>query len=119
MGLGAIASGATCITDEMFMAAAHALARDVSEADLAQGSLYPPLASIREVSAHIAATVARVAYEQKLATVPEPDDLLCFVKSRMYERCDCVSAGPSARGCCWKALPSAATTVVGSGGPRG
>jgi malate dehydrogenase (oxaloacetate-decarboxylating)(NADP+) len=85
VGLGAIASGATRITDEMFMAAAHALARDVSEADLAQGSLYPPLAGIREVSAHIAAAVARVAYEQKLATVPEPADLLVFVKSRMYE----------------------------------
>jgi malate dehydrogenase (oxaloacetate-decarboxylating)(NADP+) len=85
VGLGAIASGATRITDEMLMAAAHALARDVSEADLAQGSLYPPLAGIREVSAHIAAAVARVAYEQKLATVPEPADLLVFVKSRMYE----------------------------------
>ena len=85
VGLGAIASGATRITDEMFMAAAHALARDVSEADLAQGSLYPPLAGIREVSAHIAAAVARVAYEQKLARVPEPPDLLAFVKLRMYE----------------------------------
>jgi malate dehydrogenase (oxaloacetate-decarboxylating)(NADP+) len=85
VGLGAIASGATRITDAMFMAAAHALAQDVSEADLAQGSLYPPLPGIREVSAHIAAAVARVAYEQQLATVPQPPDLLTFVRSRMYE----------------------------------
>ena len=85
VGLGAIASGATRITDGMFMAAAHALAHAVTDADLAQGSLYPPLASIREVSARIAAAVARVAYEQKLATVREPPDLLAFVKSRMYE----------------------------------
>ena len=85
VGLGAIVSGTRRVTDEMFMAAAHALARDVTEADLAQGSLYPPLANVREVSAHIAAAVARVAYEQKLATVPQPADLLASVKAEMYE----------------------------------
>ena len=85
VGLGAIVSRATGVTDEMFMAAAHALAHDVTEADLAQGSLYPPLAGIREVSAHIAAAVARVAYERKLAREPAPPDLPGLVKSRMYQ----------------------------------
>jgi hypothetical protein len=56
------------ITDEIFMSAAHALARLVTEADLAQGSLYPALPRIREVSAHIAAVAARVAYRRGLAT---------------------------------------------------
>jgi malate dehydrogenase (oxaloacetate-decarboxylating)(NADP+) len=69
----------------MFMSAAHALARLVTEADLAQGSLYPALPSIREVSAHIAAEVARVAYRSGLATGKTPDDLLEYVKSQMYE----------------------------------
>jgi malate dehydrogenase (oxaloacetate-decarboxylating)(NADP+) len=85
VGLGAVASRASRVTDGMFMAAARTLAADVTEADLAQGSLYPPLASIREVSAHIGAAVARVAYEQKLAREPQPADLLAHVKSRMYE----------------------------------
>jgi malate dehydrogenase (oxaloacetate-decarboxylating)(NADP+) len=85
VGLGAIVSGARSITESMFMAAAHALADDVSEADLAQGSLYPPLANVREVSAHIAAAVARVAYEQELATVPQPADLPAFLKAQRYE----------------------------------
>ena len=58
VGLGAIASGARLVTDEMFMAAAHTLAQLVSEDDLEQGSLYPALPRIREVSAHIAAAVA-------------------------------------------------------------
>jgi malate dehydrogenase (oxaloacetate-decarboxylating)(NADP+) len=87
VGLGVIVSGATRVTDEMFMAAAHTLAEGVTEDDLQQGSLYPPLKSIRDVSAHIAAAVAAVAYRRGLARGPEPTDLLRFVKSKMYEPC--------------------------------
>ncbi|MEP7085200.1 MAG: NAD-dependent malic enzyme [Betaproteobacteria bacterium] len=87
VGLGAIATGATRITDEMFMAAARSLADRVTEADLQQGSLYPPLQSIREVSAHIAAAVAEVAHRRGLATVPRPADLLAAMKAQMYEPC--------------------------------
>ncbi len=85
VGLGAIAARATRITEEMFMAAARALANLVTQADLDQGSLYPPLGSIREVSAQIGATVAAVAYSRGLAGVPRPADLLAHVKAQMYE----------------------------------
>jgi malate dehydrogenase (oxaloacetate-decarboxylating)(NADP+) len=67
------------------MAAARTLAEQVSTSDLAQGSLYPPLAAIREVSARIATAVAAVAYEQALATTPRPADLPASVKAQMYE----------------------------------
>jgi len=85
VGLGVIVSRASRVTDEMFMTAAKALAEQVTEADLEQGSLYPPLKSIRDVSAHIAAAVAAVAYRRGLAREPAPADLLAHVKSRMYE----------------------------------
>ncbi|MEQ1775824.1 MAG: NAD-dependent malic enzyme [Burkholderiales bacterium] len=85
IGLGAIASGAKSITDDMFMAAAHALAHLVTESDLEQGSLYPALPRIREVSAAIAATVADTAYRRGIAAKPKPADLLQHVQSQMYD----------------------------------
>jgi malate dehydrogenase (oxaloacetate-decarboxylating)(NADP+) len=85
VGLGVIASGARCVTDEMFMRAARALAALVTEQDLRQGSLYPALPRIREVSAHIAAEVARVAYDRGLAAGAAPRDPLAYVRAQMYE----------------------------------
>jgi len=85
VGLGAIASGTSRITESMFMAAARTLASLVTQADLDQGSLYPPLSSIREVSARIAAEVAKIAFDGKLATVARPPDVLSWVKAQMYQ----------------------------------
>ena len=84
VGLGAIASGARLVTDEMFMAAARTLARLVTDADLKQGSLYPALPRIRDVSTHIAAAVARVAYKRGLAKGRAPKNMLARVKSQVY-----------------------------------
>ena len=85
VGLGAIVSRTSRITDDMFMAAATTLAGLVEPADLAQGSLYPALSRVRDVSAHIAAAVAKIAFAKGLAGVPEPGDALAFVRARMYE----------------------------------
>jgi len=85
VGLGAILSGTQLVTDEMFMAAAHTLAELVSDEDIKQGSLYPALPRIREVSAHIAASVGNVAYKRGLATGNAPSDMLGYVRSQMYD----------------------------------
>lgn len=85
VGLGIIASGARLVTDEMFMSAARTLANLVSESDLEQGSLYPALPRIREVSARIAAEVAQVAYQRGLTAGKVPNDVQAFVLSHMYE----------------------------------
>jgi malate dehydrogenase (oxaloacetate-decarboxylating)(NADP+) len=85
VGLGVIASGARLVTDEMFMAAAHTLANCVTKDDLDQGSLYPALPRIREVSAQIGAAVASVAYQSGLTNGPAPNDLLALVQAQMYD----------------------------------
>ena len=85
VGLGVVSVRATRVTDQMFMAAARTLAQHVSAEDLDQGSLYPPLNRVRDVSAHIAAAVAEVAYRSDLADVERPDDLLEFIREQMYD----------------------------------
>jgi malate dehydrogenase (oxaloacetate-decarboxylating)(NADP+) len=85
VGLGVVAVRSTRVTDEMFMAAARTLATSVGEDDLAQGSLYPPLSRVRDVSAHIATSVAEVAFRNELAGIERPDDLLEYIRSQMYE----------------------------------
>lgn len=85
VGLGIVACGARHVTDEMFAAAAKTLAGEVQEEDLEKGCIYPPLTKIREVSAQIAAAVARVAYEQDLAAQPEPENLPSFIRSQQYQ----------------------------------
>jgi malic enzyme len=61
IGLGAIAAGATEMTDRMFAVAATTLAGLVPAQRLAQGALYPPLAHLREVSRAVAVAVAQEA----------------------------------------------------------
>jgi malate dehydrogenase (oxaloacetate-decarboxylating)(NADP+) len=85
VGLGVVAVRSSRVTDEMFMAAARTLAASVGEDDLAQGSLYPPLNRVRDVSAHIATSVAEVAFRNDFAGVERPDDVLEYIRSQMYE----------------------------------
>ncbi|MCA9926623.1 MAG: NAD-dependent malic enzyme [Anaerolineales bacterium] len=85
VGLGIVASEATRATDEMFLAAAKSLAAQVTEDDLALGRVYPPLTSIRKVSAAIATAVAEIAYKNGLANLPKPDDLYSYIQAQMYQ----------------------------------
>jgi len=85
VGLGAIVSKAAHVTDEMFLAAAHSLAKQVSDADLAMGSVYPSLARIRDVSALIAYEVAKIAFDKGLAQCEEPEDLMAEIHKHMFQ----------------------------------
>lgn len=75
IGLGALVSGASEISDEMLLAASKALASMVTDEDRAQGSLYPALNMIRSITALIAVAVAEKAFASGLATVPKPVSL--------------------------------------------
>ncbi|MCL1979944.1 MAG: NAD-dependent malic enzyme, partial [Proteobacteria bacterium] len=85
IGLGITASGATRVTDEMFLTAARAIAQNVSEQDLQGGRVYPPLPRIRQVSLDVAVAVAELAYAGGLATKPRPEDLAESIRGLMFE----------------------------------
>ncbi|WP_157092289.1 NAD-dependent malic enzyme [Thioalkalivibrio nitratireducens] len=85
VGLGLVAVQALRVTDSMFSVAAQALADAVGEDDLAQGSLFPALSRVREVSADIAAAVAGIAFSEGLAGIDRPADLRAFMQEQMYQ----------------------------------
>jgi malate dehydrogenase (oxaloacetate-decarboxylating)(NADP+) len=85
VGLGALVSGTSRVTDEMFLAAANCLAELVGEDDLAAGRVYPPLSRIRDVSVQVAAAVAQVAYDAGLARGKRPADLEQQIRAGMYQ----------------------------------
>jgi malate dehydrogenase (oxaloacetate-decarboxylating)(NADP+) len=85
VGLGVLASGSRLITNETFLAAARALADEVTESDLAAGRVYPPLNRIREVSAKIAFAVADLAHQRGLAIGPTAPDLAQRIEQLVYQ----------------------------------
>ncbi|GMI14579.1 hypothetical protein TrVE_jg10542 [Triparma verrucosa] len=84
IGLGVIASGATRVSDKDMLIAARTLAKECKSSDLCNGSIYPPLSSIRDVSLKIATAVAENAYEEGTATVDRPKNLQSYIQSTMY-----------------------------------
>ena len=85
VGLGAVVSEASRITEDMFLAAAKSLANQVSEKDLSVGAIYPPLNTIRSASLEIAVAVAKDAYAHNIACRSKPEDLRQIITEYMYD----------------------------------
>lgn len=85
IGLGLIASRATHVSDEMFVAAARALSGQVTDADLEVGRLYPALTRLREVSVRVAEAVAQVAVEEGLAREELGDDVEGRIRALVFD----------------------------------
>jgi malic enzyme len=84
VGLGTIASRAREVTDRMFLIAATTLAGMVSPDRLKQGTLYPQLAELRQISRAIAVAVAREASDSGVALPATDDDIEAEVDAAMW-----------------------------------
>ena len=73
------------ITEEMFITAAHALADQVTTSERERGLLFPPQREVFNVEVKTAMKVARLIFDQKLATVEEPEDLVAWTESQLYK----------------------------------
>ncbi|UCH17079.1 MAG: NAD-dependent malic enzyme [Burkholderiales bacterium] len=84
VGLGVLVSRASRVTDSMFSAAAAALASEVGGDDVAVGRIYPPQNRMRDVARAVATAVAKVAYDEGLATATRPAGIPGEVERAMY-----------------------------------
>jgi len=84
VGLGAIVSQASEITDSMFLAAARAVAAAVSPERLAQGALFPAVSELRSVSRAVAAAVAREAFASSARAAPSEGEIAAAIDAAMW-----------------------------------
>src|SRR5271155_4086044 len=85
IGMAVYATRAKLITDEMFIAAARAVAEQVTKAELDVGLIYPPQSEILKTELHAAERVAEVIFARGLARVPKPSDIGVFIQSQTYK----------------------------------
>ncbi|KAI5121722.1 hypothetical protein M0805_002115 [Coniferiporia weirii] len=90
LGLGAILSRASSVTDHMVEAASLALADSLNEEERALEMIYPRVERIRAISANIALRVIRAAQKEgvDLSTAlraKSDAELLAFVNSKMWQ----------------------------------
>jgi malate dehydrogenase (oxaloacetate-decarboxylating) len=84
VGLGVIASGASRVTDQMFVAAARALKEFSPILLQASTSLYPKLENVREVASKVALAVALEAQESRLAPIRSENELEKLLKATVW-----------------------------------
>jgi malate dehydrogenase (oxaloacetate-decarboxylating)(NADP+) len=85
IGMAVYATAAKRVTDDMFIAAARAVADQVTQAELDVGLLYPPQSAILKTELYAAQRVAEVIFKRGLARVPQPTDIGAFINSRLYK----------------------------------
>ena len=86
IGLGAIVSNAKTIPDDLFLIASRTLAKLVSDQNIQNGSLYPRLTEIRNISLNIATAVAKKVYEMGISqNEKKPENLKQIITDYMYD----------------------------------
>ena len=86
VGLAIVTCGIRHVPQEMFYLAAKTLSEQVTDQDLENGLVYPPIEKIRTVSRKIAVPVAEFAYEHKLAGLyPKPKNIESYIEENQYK----------------------------------
>uniref|UniRef100_A0A8C2WDL8 Malic enzyme n=1 Tax=Cyclopterus lumpus TaxID=8103 RepID=A0A8C2WDL8_CYCLU len=86
VALAVILSGVRHISDKVFLEAAKTLAEQLTDKELEEGRLYPPLSNIREVSIQMAVKVVEFVYANGMAfRYPEPTDKDSFVRATVWD----------------------------------
>jgi malate dehydrogenase (oxaloacetate-decarboxylating) len=84
VGLGVIASGATRVTNEMFVAAARVLSEFSPALQDASAPLYPPLENVQQVSLAVAVAVAAMVEQADLSQPGVRAELTERIKGKMW-----------------------------------
>lgn len=84
VGLGALAVGASRISDGMFMAAAKALASASPSRDNPKHNLLPPVSALREVAAKVALAVAVQAHKEGCVTGVAVDEIQQRIRAKIW-----------------------------------
>lgn len=91
IGLGAILSEASQITQKMIYASGISLSNALTPEEISQGLLYPDLARIRDVSVQVASGVIQAALEipglvkNGRFNLTVPDELEWAIRQKMYD----------------------------------
>lgn len=85
IGLGLVVSSPRIVPQSVFLSAAEALSKIVSEDDLENGSLFPVAHKDSRSLSVIAAAVADQCFTGGVAGVPKPDDLSKAIQEAMYK----------------------------------
>ncbi len=85
MGLGALVSGTSIITDQMFMAASRSISAMMTDEDLEKGRVLPAITDVRRVSARVALAVAQVARDSGLGLRADDERLQAMILNAMWD----------------------------------
>lgn len=91
IGLGAVLSEASQITQTMIYASGISLSNALNAEEISQGLLYPDLARIRDVSVQVASGVIQAALEtpglvkNERFNLTKPDELEWAIRQKMYD----------------------------------
>lgn len=85
IGLGCMVGEVSEVVDELFLAAAKALAECVTPGRLADGALYPDQSMLREVSRRVACAIVNVARDMRIGRSIPADQAAAAVEAAMWQ----------------------------------